>query len=327
MAKRHVLVTGAGGFIGSHLCEALVKEGADVRGLVHYNSRNDWGNLEHLPASVLQQLDVHLGSIRDPFVCNELSRGVDTIFHLAAMVAVPYSYTAPSSFVETNVVGTLNILEAAKQQGVQRVVITSSSEVYGSAQYTPIDESHPLSAQSPYSASKIGAEKISESYWRSFGTPVVTLRPFNVYGPRQSARAFIPSVLSQVLTTDEVRVGHLDPRRDMTFVSDTVRGFIAAAATEGIEGRIFNLGGGEAFSMRELLDTIVRTTQRSVTVVEERARLRPPSSEVHELVSDSSAAASVLGWSSHVDLAEGLERSADWVAAHLEEYKPNVYNV
>lgn len=327
MRDRRVLVTGAGGFIGSHLCEALVNEGAQVRALTHYNSRSDWGHLEGLASDLVQELEVRAGHVQDAAFCDDLVRDVDTIFHLAALVAIPYSYVAPSSFVETNVVGTLNVLEAARRHGVRRIVVISTSEVYGTAQHTPIDEQHPLQAQSPYAASKIAAEKLAESYWRSFETPVVTLRPFNSYGPRQSARAFVPSVLSQVLTADVVRVGSLDPIRDMTYVSDTVRGFIAAATRGGIEGRTFNLGSGEALSMSDLLDAILEVTNRSVQIEQDSTRVRPGSSEVLELASDSRAAAEELGWRCEVGLREGLAHAADWVAAHLDEYKPHVYNI
>lgn len=326
MENLRVLVTGAGGFIGSHLCEALLNRGARVRALTHYNSRSDWGHLEDLPVDLRQDLEVRSGYVQDPDFCDDLIRGTDTIFHLAALVSIPQSYLAPSSFVETNVLGTLNVLNAARRHAVRRVVVISTSEVYGTAQYTPIDEQHPLQAQSPYSASKIAAEKLAESYWRSFETPVVVLRPFNTYGPRQSARAFVPSVLSQVLTADVLQVGSLDPIRDMTYVTDTVQGFIAAATREGVEGQVFNLGSGQAHSMQAVLDAILRITGRSVKIEQDPTRVRPSSSEVRELIADSSAAAEKLGWHCSVGMTEGLTRAADWVAAHLDDYKPHVYN-
>ena len=325
LSDRCILVTGAGGFIGSHLCEALVARGALVRALVNYNSRNDWGQLEHVPAEVREQMDIRAGDIRDPFFTDELTRGVDTVFHLAAQVAIPYSYIAPSRFVETNISGTVNVLEAARRHGVRRVIHTSTSEAYGTARYTPIDEDHPLTAQSPYAASKIGADKIAQSYWCSFGTPVVTVRPFNTYGPRQSARAFIPAVLSQILTKDVVRVGALDPRRDMTYVTDTVEGFVAAAITPDIDGKIFNLGSGRSWSMGELLDRLLRVTNRQCKVETDADRIRPPGSEVQELVSDAGRAKDDLGWQCQVDIGEGLTKITEWVAANLAKYKPDVY--
>ena len=241
---KSVLVTGAGGFIGSHLTEALVRAGARVRALVHYNSRSDWGHLESLDPRGREALEVMAGDLRDPFYVAEAAKGVEVIFHLGALIPIPYSYRAPQEYVDTNIRGTLNVLEAARRHGTSRVLHTSTSETYGTALYTPIDEKHPLQAQSPYSASKIGADKLAESYWCSFGTPVVTVRPFNTYGPRQSARAFLPTVLSQALTLDVVRVGSLEPVRDMNYVQDTVDGFLRSAAAPGIEGQVFNLGSG-----------------------------------------------------------------------------------
>jgi UDP-glucose 4-epimerase len=324
---RDVLVTGAGGFIPSHLVEALVEAGARVRALVHYNSRNHWGHLERLEPAVKQALDVRLGDVRDPFLVDRYTEGIDTVFHLAALIPIPYSYVAPAEYVETNIRGTLNVLEAARRQGVRRVLHTSTSETYGTARYTPIDEEHPLQGQSPYSASKIGADKLAESYWRSFGTPVVTVRPFNTFGPRQSARAFLPTVLAQALTADVVKVGSLDPVRDMNYVSDTARGFLLAATAEGIDGETINLGTGRGVTMGELLETAVAATGREVRVETDPARVRPEKSEVFTLVADATRAKERIGWTPEVSLEEGVARTAAWIREHLDDYKPDVYTV
>ena len=324
---RPVLVTGAGGFIGSHLTEALARAGARVRALVHYNSRNDWAQLERIEPALRAGLEVLAGDVRDPFYVQQAVAGVEVVFHLAALIPIPYSYLAPREFVETNVSGTLNVLEAVRRQGVRRMLHTSTSETYGTACYTPIDERHPLQGQSPYSASKIGADKLAESYWRSFGTPVVTVRPFNTFGPRQSARAFVPTVLSQALTRDVVRVGSLDPVRDMNYVEDTVAGFVAAATAPGIEGLTINLGSGRGVSMQELLDLALAAAGRTVRVEHEAARVRPAASEVMQLICDARLAHEKLGWQSRIGLEEGMRRTAAWVAAHLDDYKPEIYNV
>jgi NAD dependent epimerase/dehydratase len=327
MREKQVLVTGAGGFIGSHLAEALVDVGANVRALVHYNSRNDWGELQRLSPAVLKDIDVRSGNVRDPFFVNRLVEGIDVVFHLAALIPIPYSYVAPSEFIETNVKGTLNVLEAVRNHGTERLVHTSTSETYGTAVYTPIDELHPLQGQSPYSASKIGADKLAESYWRSFETPVVTVRPFNTYGPRQSARAFLPSVLAQALTGDVVRVGSLDPIRDMNYVEDTVNGFLLAGAAAGIEGNTYNLGSGHGVTMQELLDTALRVTGTQPLIEVDESRKRPDRSEVFELICSSESAARDLGWVSAVSLDEGVRRTADWVRSNLDAFKPKIYNV
>lgn len=324
---KNVLVTGAGGFIGSHLTEALVEAGSQVRALVHYNSRNDWAQLQHLPPEVVGAIDIRSGDIRDPFYVNHIVEGIDVVIHLAALIPIPYSYVAPSEFVDTNVKGTLNVLEAARSHETPRLIHTSTSETYGTAVYTPINELHPIQGQSPYSASKIGADKLAESYWRSFETPVVTVRPFNTYGPRQSARAFLPSVLAQALTGDIVRVGSLDPVRDMNYVGDTVRGFLRAAVVPGIEGNTYNLGSGRGVTMRELLDIALAVTETSPTVESEADRRRPEKSEVMELICDPSKAAAELNWNSRVSLGDGIRLTADWMSENLDEFKPSIYNV
>jgi NAD dependent epimerase/dehydratase len=324
---RKVLVTGAGGFIGSHLAEALVLEGARVKALVHYNSRNDWGELDRVSEATRAALEIVAGDVRDPFLVDRLVEGAEIVFHLAALIPIPYSYVAPSEYVETNVRGTLNVLEAVRRHDVGRMLHTSTSETYGSAVYTPIDEKHPLQGQSPYSASKIGADKLAESYYLSFGTPVTTVRPFNAYGPRQSARAFLPTVLSQALTSDVVRVGSLDPVRDMNFVGDTVAGFVAAATAPGVEGLTINLGSGRGVTMAELLELALKVTGRGARVEQDETRVRPAKSEVMQLVCDASLAKAKLGWESRVTLEEGVRRTAEWIGAHLERYKPGLYNV
>ena len=318
-----VLVSGAGGFIGAHLVAALVRQGAHVRALVHYNGRNDWGQLEALPTATRAAIEVTLGDVRDPFFVADLVRRSEIVFHLAALAPIPYSYIAPAQFVETNVRGTLNMLEAARRHQVRRLVHTSSSEVYGSAQYTPIDERHPLRPQSPYAASKVGADALASAYWSSFQTPIVTVRPFNTFGPRQSARAFIPSVVSQALSTGVVRVGSLDPVRDMNYVDDIIAGFLRAATVANIEGLTVNLGSGRGMTMQDLLQRLLRIIGRDVRIEREVPRMRPDSSEVRALVCNPALAADQLGWRTAIDLDTGLQRTAEWIAAHLDEYKPN----
>jgi NAD dependent epimerase/dehydratase len=324
---RRVLVTGAGGFIGSHLTEALVREGANVSALVTYNSRNDWGQLERLTGDVRSQIDVLTGNIRDPYLVERITQGMEIVFHLAALIPIPYSYIAPSEYIDTNIRGTLHVLEACRRQGVTRLLHTSTSETYGTAVYAPIDEKHPLQGQSPYSASKIGADKLAESYWRSFETPVVVIRPFNTYGPRQSARAFLPSILTQALTGGVVRTGSLEPVRDMNYVGDTVRGFLMAATAPGIEGLTLNLGSGKAVTMRQLMEKAFKQLGRAPMVEVEHSRVRPEASEVFELIADSSLAREKMGWESQVSLDQGLEYTAEWIASHMNDYKPNIYNV
>lgn len=321
------LVTGAGGFIGSHLVEALVRAGADVTAMVRYGSASSWGNLEFVADDIKGNFRVVAGNIDDGDFVFHAMQGIDTVCHLAALIAIPYSYVAPRSYVRTNVEGTLNVLEAARRLSVRRVVHTSTSEVYGTAMRVPIDESHPLQGQSPYSASKIGADKMAESYYRSFDTGVVTLRPFNTFGPRQSARAFIPTIISQALTQDEIKLGSLTPERDMTFVTDTVAGFVAAAVTPGIEGETINLGTGSTFTIGHFAERILRLMGVERKIVADAARMRPEKSEVLKLVSDNSLAAKAMGWSPKVDLDEGLLQSIDFVRKNIHLYRPTVYTV
>jgi len=327
LVGRRVLVTGAGGFIGSHLAERLVREGAEVHAMVHYNALSSWGNLDLVAPEVKSHLRVTLGNIEDSDYVMHACRGMDVVFHLAALIAIPYSYIAPRSYLRANVEGTLNVLEAARRLGVGRVIHTSTSEVYGTALREPIDEDHPLQGQSPYSASKIGADKMAESYWRSFETEVVTLRPFNTFGPRQSARAFIPTIISQALERDEIRLGSLDPLRDMTFVSDTVAGYLAAANAPNIAGETINLGTGETRSIGDFAERILSLMGVEKPVVQETDRMRPAKSEVGKLVSDNSKARRLLGWSPSIGIDDGLRATIEFIAAHRHLYRAGSYTV
>jgi NAD dependent epimerase/dehydratase len=324
--NKRVLVTGAGGFIGSHLVEHLVGLGAQVRAVVRYNSRNDWGLLEVLPPAITSRLDIQAGDLVDPFWTLQVVEGCEVIFHLAALIAIPYSYIAPQQFVAVNCTGTLNLLEAARRAGVERFVHTSTSETYGTAQYTPIDEKHPLKAQSPYAASKIGADKLAESYHLSFGLPVATVRPFNTYGPRQSARAVIPAIISQALSGEVIRLGNLAPLRDLNYVSDTVAGFIQAAASPGALGQVINLGTGQAISVGDLARKIMALVGGKKRLVLEEARVRPASSEVMELRCDNRKARELLGWEPRVSLTAGLQQTIEYIRANLSRYKPEIYH-
>jgi NAD dependent epimerase/dehydratase len=322
------LVTGAGGFIGSHLVEVLLREGLTVCALVHYRSDGSCGHLSSMAESLRARLEFWRGDVSDPFVVGELVEGCDTVYHLAALIGIPYSYTAPASYVATNVSGTLNVLEACRRSKVRRVVITSTSEVYGTAVYTPIDEKHPLQGQSPYSATKIAADKLAEAYFRSFDLPVVTLRPFNTYGPRQSARAVIPTVLSQALSgADPILLGSLEPRRDLTFVEDTVRAFLLALEAPGIEGETIHLGVGEAISVGELAGRCLAAAGSRARIVTDPERQRPEKSEVGLLLSDPSKARRLLNWSPRVGLDEGLRRTADYIRQHPDQYRTKEYVV
>ncbi len=323
----HVLVTGASGFIGSHLVERLVRDGHRVRAFVHYNSRNDWGNLELINPAVKREVEVVTGDIADPFSVHSAIKGVQVVYHLSSLIAIPYSYIAPQSYVQTNVQGAMNVLQAARNEGVDRVVHTSTSECYGTAQYVPIDERHPLQGQSPYSASKIGADMLAESYWRSFGLPVATIRPFNTFGPRQSARAVIPTIIAQVLKGGPVKLGALSPTRDMNYVDDTVDGFLAVGTHPAAIGQVINVGSGREISIGDLALVIVGLMGSSAEVVEDNQRIRPANSEVERLLCGNAKAKDLLGWMPTVDLEEGLRRSIDWFRQHLDRYKADHYNI
>jgi dTDP-glucose 4,6-dehydratase len=322
---RPVLVTGAGGFIASHLVETLVLCGARVRAFVRYNSRGDPGLLSLLPPAISAEVEIVAGDLRDLPALEAAARGTTHLFHLGALIAIPYSYLHPAEVVETNVIGTLNVLLAARQAGVERIVHTSTSEVYGTALRVPIDEEHPLQGQSPYSASKIGADMLAESFYRSFDTPVVTLRPFNTYGPRQSARAVIPTIITQALTRPSIRLGNLDARRDLTYVSDTVDGFLKVAGTPGVEGQTFNLGSGAEIRIGDLAQEIFSLLGKPVAIEVEPERLRPEKSEVQRLWSDNGLARRRLGWAPRVALREGLQRTIAWISRNLDRYQPAHY--
>ena len=325
---RRVLVTGADGFIGSHLTEALVRAGARVRAFAFYNSAGSHGWLDESPKEIQSALEVRLGDIRDARFVEQSLEGVEVVFHLAALIAIPYSYQAPASFVETNVVGTMNVLEAVRRAGCARLVHASTSEVYGTPDTLPITEAHPLRGQSPYSASKIGADKLCEAYHRSFGVPVVVLRPFNTYGPRQSARAVIPSILAQLLSgRREVELGNVEPKRDLTFVDDTVAGFFGAGLVAGLEGRTIQLGTGRAESVADVFRAACRACGVDAKIVSRPERIRPAASEVMVLQSDPALAKEALGWRAETSLELGLERTAAWMRQHLDRYRPAIYAV
>lgn len=319
-----VLVTGAGGFIGSHLTERLVGLGATTRALVQYNSRGHCGWLEHCPSR--NQIEIIAGDVRDAGSVRQAMRDVDVVFHLAALIAIPYSYQAPNSYVETNIVGTLNVLQAARELGTTRVLHTSTSEVYGTARQVPIPESHPLQGQSPYSASKIGADKLAESFHLSFSVPVVTVRPFNTFGPRQSARAVIPTIISQALAGQTVKLGKLTPTRDLNFVSNTVDGFLAAAAPAAV-GQTINLGSGREISIGDLVLLVGNLMGCPITVAQDEQRLRPEKSEVERLLADNALARTLLGWEPRVTLETGLTQTIAWLRSNQDKYRPETYAV
>jgi dTDP-glucose 4,6-dehydratase len=323
-----ILVTGAAGFIGSHLTETLAAQGRRVRAMIHYNFQNNWGWLDTLPKALMERIEVFPADICDPYAVRKAVAGCDTVFHLASLIAIPYSYLAPASYVETNVKGTLNVLQAALDSRVRRVVHTSTSETYGSAQYVPIDEAHPLVGQSPYAASKIAADKLAESYHLSFGLPVATIRPFNTFGPRQSARAVIPTIVTQALSgAGVIRLGALHPVRDLNYVVDTVAGFLAVAESEGAVGTVVNIGRGEGVSIGELAGLILQICGSDARVESQTERLRPDKSEVQRLVCGNRKAREVLGWFPQHSLREGLEATVEWMRANLDRYKANLYNL
>lgn len=324
---KKVLVTGAGGFIGSHLVDALLVLGAKVKAFVRYNSRGDPGLLKFVAADNLRQVTLIAGDLRDLAGLTEAMRGVDIVYHLGALIAIPYSYVHPLEVVESNVMGTLNVLLAAREAGVKRLVHTSTSEVYGTALQVPIGENHPLRGQSPYSASKIGADMLAESFFRSFDLPLVTLRPFNTYGPRQSARAVIPTIISQALRNSHIWLGNLAAKRDLTYISDTVAGFIKAGETAGIEGETINLGTGSEISVKDLAELIISLIGRPVEIKLDESRLRPEKSEVQRLLSDNRLAQLRLGWHPQIDLETGLRTTIQWISEHLDLYPTGVYQM
>ena len=322
--KKRVLVTGAGGFIGSHLVEELLRRQADIRAFVRYNSRNNWGALEYLPKDQLSKVTVKMGDLRDADAVRNAVKDRDIIFHLGALIGIPYSYVNPRDVVETNIIGTLNILQAARDFCPEKVIHTSTSEIFGTAQYIPIDEKHPINPQSPYAASKAGADFLALSFYRTFDLPVAILRPFNTYGPRQSLRAVIPTIITQALTSNVVKLGALTTTRDLTFVKDTANGFIKLAESS-VLGQVVNIGSNSEISIGELARKIIALIGKKVDIISEEARKRPEKSEVERLRIDNSSAKSLIGWATKYTLDEGLMETIAWIKNHLELYKPEQY--
>ena len=321
-----LLVTGAGGFIGSRLCERLVEEGASVRAFVRYTSRAEIGLLKQLPPEILANIEIIRGDLRDFSAVEQAANGVDTVFHLGALISIPYSYVHPVETVQTNILGTMNVLEACRKTGA-KLVHTSTSEVYGTALRVPIDEDHPLQGQSPYSASKIGADKLVESYYRSFDVPAITIRPFNTYGPGQSNRAVIPTIITQALSGDVVRLGNLEAIRDFTYLDDTVEGFLLAGKAGLWNGETFNLGTGEEISIGAIAELIFKIMRKQPEIKIEQDRLRPGKSEVMRLISDNHKAKEALNWQPKVGMEEGLRRTIEWISTHMDLYKPEDYGL
>lgn len=330
LKNKKVLVTGSCGFIGSHLVERLLDEGCEVRAFVFYNSFNHWGWLETLPKEKLDRVEIFTGDVRDPNGVRTAVKGVDVVFHLAALISIPFSYHSPDSYVDTNIKGTLNILQAARDYKVERILVTSTSEVYGTAKYVPIDENHPRQGQSPYSASKIGADYIAESFYRSFDLPVVIVRPFNTYGPRQSARAVIPTIITQLLSGEkEIKLGSLHPTRDLVFVKDTVEGFVRIAKSEDTVGQEINIATGKEISIGDLAKLIINKINPDAKIITDEKRVRPENSEVERLLGSNDKLKNLTGWVPQTSLEEGLDITIEWFKnpENLRHYKPWVYNI
>ncbi len=328
LSRSKVLVTGAGGFIGSHLCELCLAEGAEVRAFVHYNSRSDWGMLEMVEKRRLKDIEVIAGDLRDSQTVRKAVQGCHRVFHLGALIGIPYSYTNPADVIQTNVLGTLHVLQASLDYGIDRLVQTSTSEVYGTALYAPMDENHPLNPQSPYAASKVASDKLAESFYRTYGLPAVILRPFNTYGPRQSPRAVIPAIIIQALHSRQIRLGGVTPKRDLTFVQDTARGFIAASsASKKIEGKTIQLGSQLEVSIQELVGYIGKIIKKKLDIISDEARRRPKTSEVNRLLASNQKAKELLDWRPEISLIAGLEKTVEWFRGRTDLYKPGVYHV
>lgn len=330
LSGKRVLVTGSDGFIGSHLTEALVAHGCEVRAFSYYNSFGTWGWLDTIPAEVRDSLDVFMGDVRDPNGVRTALKDIDVVFHLAALIGIPYSYHSPDSYVDTNVRGTLNVLQASRDLELERVLVTSTSEVYGTAQYVPIDERHPLQGQSPYSATKIGADKVAESFYRSFDMPVVTVRPFNTYGPRQSARAVIPTIITQLFDgAPSIKLGSTTPTRDLNYVADTCNGFIALAECDEAIGHEVNIGSGREISVGDLAALLVDAIAPGTPITSDDQRIRPEKSEVERLLADNTLITTLTGWKPEYTLEQGLERTIEWFRdpANRAAYKSHLYNV
>ena len=327
MKSQRALVTGAGGFTGSHLVEALVKDGAKVRAFVHYNSRSDWGMLEYIDKKILKEVEVIAGDIRDADTVRKVVKEQKVVYHLAALIGIPYSYHSPRDVTDTNINGTLNVLMAALNCGVEKIVQTSTSEVYGTAKYVPMDENHPLNPQSPYAASKVGADQLTLSFYRSFGLPVGVIRPFNVYGPRQSARAVIPTIISQAIKGNKIHIGSIYPKRDLTFVKDSALGFIQFAKSEKTIGEVVNLGSGNEISIEKIINLIEKITNKKLKVIVDKKRIRPKKSEVERLFSNSKKAEKLFNWKPKTKLEDGLKETVFWMEKNLYGYKAQIYNI
>ena len=325
---KKVLVTGSDGFIGSHLVETLLEEGFDVRAFVLYNSFNTWGWLDTFPKEKLDKIEIFTGDVRDPNAVRQAAKGVDAIFHLAALIAIPYSYYAPDAYVDTNIKGTLNVLQAARDLGIERVLVTSTSEVYGTAQYVPIDEKHPYQGQSPYSATKIGADRIAESFYRSFELPVTIVRPFNTYGPRQSARAVIPTIITQLLSgKTEIKLGSLEPTRDFNYVKDTARGFLEIYRSDKTIGQEINIATQKEISIGQLAEELIAQINPEAKIICDEQRLRPAKSEVERLLGCNAKIKELTDWSPRYTFEEGLAETIKFLRENLNRYKVDIYNV
>lgn len=323
-----VLVTGSDGFIGSHLVEQLIKDGNKVKAFVYYNSFNTWGWLDTLPREILNEIEVFSGDIRDPNGVREAMNGIEEVFHLAALIAIPFSYHSPDSYVDTNIKGTLNVLQAARDFGISRILVTSTSEVYGTAQYVPIDEKHPFQGQSPYSATKIGADRLAESFYRSFNMPITIVRPFNTYGPRQSARAVIPTIITQLLAgKEEIKLGALTPTRDFNYVKDTARGFIEIAKSDKTIGEEINIATQDEISIGHLAEELIRQINPNAKIVCDEQRLRPEKSEVNRLLGSNDKIKSLTNWKPQYTFEQGLSETIDFLRNNLSEYKTDIYNI
>jgi dTDP-glucose 4,6-dehydratase len=325
---RKVLVTGADGFIGSHLTESLLERGYEVKAFVYYNSFNTWGWLDTIPKDKLDQIEVFTGDIRDPNGVREAMKGVDEVFHLAALIAIPFSYHSPDSYVDTNIKGTLNVLQAARDLGTEKILVTSTSEVYGTAQYVPIDEKHPFQGQSPYSATKIGADRLAESFYRSFNLPVAIVRPFNTFGPRQSARAVIPTIITQLLAgKQEIQLGSLTPTRDFNYVKDTAAGFIAIAESDRTIGQEINIATQREISIGDLAHEIISQINPNAKIVCDQQRLRPEKSEVNRLLGSNEKIKRLTDWQQQYTFEEGIAETIAWIREHMNAYKADIYNL
>ena len=325
---KKVLVTGADGFIGSHLVEELLNEGHDVRAFVYYNSFNSWGWLDTLPREKLDKIEIFSGDIRDPNGVREAMKGIDEVYHLAALIAIPFSYHSPDSYVDTNIKGTLNVLQAARDLNTKRILVTSTSEVYGTAKYVPIDEEHPYQGQSPYSATKIGADRIAESFYRSFDMPITIVRPFNTYGPRQSARAVIPTIITQLLSgAQEIKLGSLSPTRDFNYVKDTVRGFIEIAKSDKTIGQEINIATQQEISIGELAEELIKQINPNAKIVCDEIRLRPENSEVNRLLGSNKKVKELTNWEPKYSLEEGLKETIEFLKNNMDKYKSDIYNL